>query len=97
MSSDLIKALRAQVEFDGAAVHKAAREYWQNPVSFIEAAGWQHDRLKPILEKLIAVVESADKSREVLVPELEEPGRTAFWLLANSLDDLRLVVMGEGR
>lgn len=83
--TDLIKALRAKVALDHyqyRGMPHRGPDYW---------AGCAHEnvRLKPILSKLIAVIEAADIrgcSEAVRLDRID-----------NEMADLRLAVMGEGK
>lgn len=60
--TDLIKAVRAALEFDGEKFN----EFFENCDSIMPFPKAENLRLKPLHEKLLAVVEAAESAREIL-------------------------------
>lgn len=117
--SDLIKALRAAAELDANARESAfyqygvvensgpADNYNKKADTFIAGCNYEHDRLAPILSRLIAVAEKAEIAHDYLIGfdcekncdssvNFHEPECHMENDFAETLADLRAAVMPEG-
>jgi len=93
--SDLIKALRAQAAFERAKFALALSSSVKSQHDFVDGFEHAHVRLQPILERLIAVVEAAEKVKCCKLPSRVE-GCSNERIIREVLRDLRAAVgMGE--
>lgn len=106
MSSDLIKALRAQVAFDTTKAHReicdlaAGKRRWEMCIPpqasdsdmTLQAPLDHLARLTPILSSLIAVVEANEKAYELISSGISKDINKALDWLYRARADLRAAV-----
>lgn len=105
MTSDLIKALTEKLESRNLAEDICDYDFANGDLQYLKFGGDGDNgealiealdsQLKPILSKLIAVVEAGEHlAWQCQINDLQQFPREEF---DKALDDLRLAVMGEGK